>query len=134
MKTVLIAVLAALAGTVQAADKPAAATRTVVLAGADLYTVSHGVIARGELLIEGGKIAALGAKVDAPAGAERIDLTGKRIYPGYVAANSNMGLTEVDAVRATVDQAEVGAINPNARAIVAVDADSELMPVARSNG
>lgn len=133
MKTLLIALLAALAGAAHAADKPAAG-KTVVLAGADLYTVSHGVIPRGELLIEGGKIAAVGAKVDAPAGAERIDLSGKRIYPGYVAANSNMGLTEVDAVRATVDQAEVGPINPNARSIVAIDADSELFPVARANG
>ena len=128
MKILLMALLAAIAGGANAADKP------VVLAGADLYTVSHGVIPRGEILIDGGKIAAVGATVDAPAGAERIDLSGKRIYPGYVAANSNIGLTEVDAVRATVDQAEVGPINPNARAIVAVDADSELLPVARANG
>lgn len=128
MKTLLIAVLAALAASAQAADKP------VVLSGADFYTVSHGVVAGGELLIRDGKIAAVGPKVDAPADAERIDLKGKRVYPGYVAANSNLGLTEVDAVRSTVDQAEVGPVNPNARAIVAIDADSELLPVARSNG
>jgi imidazolonepropionase-like amidohydrolase len=128
MKTLLIALLAALAGSAHAADRP------VVLSGADLYTVSHGVIAGGELLIRDGKIAAVGQKVDAPADAERIDLKGKRVYPGYLAANSTLGLSEVDAVRATVDQAEVGPINPNARALVSINPDSELLPVSRANG
>lgn len=106
----------------------------VVLSGADFHTVSHGVVTGGELLIRDGKIAAIGAKVDAPADAQRIDLKGKRVYPGLIASDSLLGLTEVDAVRATVDMAESGSINPNARALVAIDADSELLPVARSNG
>jgi imidazolonepropionase-like amidohydrolase len=59
-------------------------------------------------LIQNGKIAALGAHVEAPADAQRIDLKGKRVYPGYIAANSTLGLTEVEAVRATNDQAESG--------------------------
>lgn len=109
-------------------------SKPVVLSGADFYTVSHGVIAGGELLIQNGKIAALGAHVDAPADVQRVDLKGKRVYPGYIAANSTLGLTEVEAVRATNDMAEVGAINPNVRAEVAVNADSELFPVARANG
>lgn len=106
----------------------------LVLTGADLHTVSHGVIERGEILIRDGKIAALGARVDASAGAQRIALPGKRIYPGFVAADSLLGLNEIDAVRATLDFAEAGAINPSARALVAIDADSEQLAVARANG
>lgn len=105
-----------------------------VLGGADLHTISHGVIEKGEILVRDGKIAALGVRVDAPAGVQRIALDGKQVYPGLIASDSLLGLTEVDAVRATVDIAESGAINPNARSLVAIDADSELLPVARSNG
>ncbi|HWU53163.1 MAG TPA: amidohydrolase family protein [Tahibacter sp.] len=112
----------------------AAAADDLVLSGADLHTVSHGVIERGEVLIRDGRIAALGARVDAPAGAQRIDLAGKHLYPGFVAADSLLGLSEIDAVRATLDFAEAGEINPNARALVAIDADSEQLNVARSNG
>lgn len=130
-------VLASLLGAtfaLQAQSKGLPDNTSVVLSGADLYTVSHGVIASGELLIQNGKIAAVGAHVDAPADAQRIDLNGKRVYPGYIAAHSTMGISEIEAVRATNDQAEVGAINPNVRAEVAVNADSELFPVARANG
>ncbi|MCE5232461.1 MAG: amidohydrolase family protein [Mizugakiibacter sp.] len=134
MKTSLSLLFAALlaAGAVHA-EAPRA-DGTVLLTGADLVTVSHGTIKGGELLIRDGRIAALGAKVDAPADAERIDLAGKRVYPGYIAANSVLGLTEIEAVRATNDMAEVGAINPNTRAQVAINPDSELLPVARANG
>lgn len=127
----LLALLAAIVATGAVAAPPA---KTVVLAGADLYTVSHGVVANGELLIRDGKIAALGAHVDAPADAERIELNGKRVYPGYVSANSMLGLSEVEAVRATNDFAEVGAINPDVRAEIAINPDSALLPVARANG
>jgi imidazolonepropionase-like amidohydrolase len=128
MKNLAIFCFAALSTCAQAAG-PA-----TLLTGADLYTVSHGVIENGELLIRDGKIAALGAKVDAPADAQRVALDGKRIYPGLIASDSLLGLAEVDAVRATLDFAEAGAINPNTRALVAIDADSELLPVARANG
>lgn len=110
-----------------------AIAQELLLTGADLHTVSHGVIERGELLIRDGKIAALGARVDAGA-AKRVDLTGKRVYPGLIASDSLLGLIEVDAVRPTLDFAEAGAINPNARALVAIDADSEQIAVARANG
>lgn len=127
-----LALFAALFVSLNAVAAPPA--KTVVLTGADLYTVSHGVVANGELLIRDGKIAALGAHVDAPADAERIDLHGKRIYPGYISANSMLGLSEIEAVRATNDFAEVGAINPDVRAEVAINPDSALLPVARANG
>ncbi|GAP66070.1 amidohydrolase [Mizugakiibacter sediminis] len=134
MKTPLSLLFAALSAAGAARAEAPVAGGAVLLTGADLVTVSHGTIKGGELLIRDGKIAALGAKVDAPADAQRIDLAGKRVYPGYIAANSVLGLTEIEAVRASNDMAEVGPINPNARAQVAINPDSELLPVARANG
>jgi hypothetical protein len=63
-----------------------------------------------------------------------IQLTGKHIYPGYIALNSMIGLTEVDAIRATHDYAETGEFNPNVRALTAFNTDSKLIPTLRSNG
>lgn len=63
-----------------------------------------------------------------------IDLEGKHIYPGFIVANSSLGLNEIDAVRATHDYAETGSINPNVRSIIAYNTDSKIMPTVRSNG
>ena len=82
----------------------------------------------------GGRFTAVGADAAVPAGAEVIDATGKHIYPGFISANSVLGLIEIGAARATVDIEETGAINPNARAASSINPDSELLPVARSNG
>ncbi|MBL8521657.1 MAG: amidohydrolase family protein [Betaproteobacteria bacterium] len=108
----------------------------LLLTGATLHTVSGASIANGEMLIDKGRIVALGApgSAKAPANAQRIDLSGKHVYPGFIAANTAIGLAEVSAVRATLDQVETGPSNPNSRALVAVNADSEIIPVTRANG
>ena len=63
-----------------------------------------------------------------------IDLKGKHIYPGFILPVTNLGLTEVDAVKATQDSRETGSINPNVRSIVAFNTDSEITPTMRYNG
>ncbi len=63
-----------------------------------------------------------------------IDCTGKHIYPGLIALNTYLGLSEVEAVRATNDMAEQGGFNPNARTIIAYNAESKVIPTVRSNG
>jgi imidazolonepropionase-like amidohydrolase len=63
-----------------------------------------------------------------------IDVTGKHIYPGLIALNTILGLTEIEAVRATNDQGEVGAINPDVRAVISYNTDSRVTPTVRSNG
>jgi imidazolonepropionase-like amidohydrolase len=115
---------------------PAAQQEALMITGATLHTVSGESIPNGRMLVEKGRILAIGTAASVPdrASARVLNLAGKQIYPGFVAANTTLGLVEVQAVRATVDSAEVGALNPNARALVAVNADSELFPVARANG
>lgn len=66
--------------------------------------------------------------------AEIITVTGKHIYPGIIAPNSTLGLTEMEAVRATNDFREVGSVLPNIRSLIAYNTDSKLIPTVRSNG
>lgn len=102
--------------------------------GGDLYTVSDGVLKAGEMLIDEGRIVAIGEHLSAPANVERIDVRGKRIYPGLIVANSVIGLSEFGAVKVTQDFAEGGAINAALRVDLAVNPDTVTWPVARANG
>ncbi len=63
-----------------------------------------------------------------------IDLKGKHVYPGFILPVTRVGLTEVDAVKATIDDREVGQLNPNVRSIVAYNTDSEIIPTLKYNG
>lgn len=108
--------------------------RPVALVGGTVHTISGEDLTGATVLFEGGKITALGREVTYPAGTEVMDVSGKHIYPGLIDAFSNLGLTEIGAVRATNDVSETGRINPNARAEVAVNPESELIPVTRANG
>jgi imidazolonepropionase-like amidohydrolase len=64
----------------------------------------------------------------------RIVATGKHIYPGFIAATTNLGLTEIEAVKATLDFQEIGDFNSHIRSIVAYNTDSKVPATLRSNG
>lgn len=106
----------------------------IALVGGTIHTISGAVIERGTVLFENGKIVGIGANVSVPQAAEKLDVSGKHIYPGLIDARSDIGLTEIGAVRATNDLRETGSINPNIRAEVAVNPESEIIPVSRANG
>ena len=63
-----------------------------------------------------------------------IDIKGNQVYPSFIAANSTIGLTEIDAVRATNDFRETGLINPNVRSLIAYNTDSKVLYTIRTNG
>ncbi len=107
----------------------------ILLKDATIHTVSGPTLTKGEILFSDGKIIEIGQRIARlPDNTEIISLFGKHVYPGMIAANTVLGLVEVNAVRATRDFAEVGAVNPNVRAEVSYNPDSELIPVTRSNG
>ncbi len=106
----------------------------IALVGGTIHTVSGPTIENGVVLFDKGKITAVGSNVTLPPGTEVIDVKGKHIYPGLIDARSNLGLTEIGAVRATNDLSEVGSIKPSIRAEAAVNPESELIPVTRANG
>ena len=63
-----------------------------------------------------------------------IDLQGQHIYPAFIAPNSTLGLTEIDAVRATRDFDEVGQYNPHIRSQIAFNVESKVISTVRTNG
>ena len=126
----LILALALSAATVSAADAPI----VIVIKGARIVTVSGPTLEKGTLVLSGGKIAAVGAELAVPAGAKVIDGSGKTVYPGLIDGLTTLGLVEIGSVPGSVDTSEVGDVNPQAKAWIAVQAHSELIPVARANG
>ena len=63
-----------------------------------------------------------------------IDASNSHIYPGIIALNTNLGLVEVDAVRASVDDDETGTYLPEIRSIIAYNAESKAVESMRPNG
>lgn len=108
--------------------------KPVVLKNGIIHTVSGPPINDGMLIFDQGKIVEVGANLGIPENAEVIDLKGRDVWPSMIEANSQLGLTEIASVRATLDYAETGLLNPNVSAHVAVNPDSELIPVTRANG
>lgn len=101
---------------------------------ATIYPVTSAPISGGTIVFGNGSIVAVGANVVIPEGATVIDGSGLSVYPGMIDAGSTIGLVEIDSVPGTVDTAELGDFNPNARAAVAVNPHSEVVPVTRVNG
>ena len=84
--------------------------------------------------IKDGKITAIGSNITPSAGATVADAKGKHIYPGLILANSNLGLIEINSVRATADATEIGDYNPSIRSLVAYNTDSKVINTLKSNG
>jgi len=107
----------------------------ILIKGVTIHPVSSEKIQNGQILFDNGIIVDIGKNIDfLPDNTEIFNFEGKHVYPGLIAASTTLGLVEINAVRSTRDFAEVGQINPNVRAEVSYNPDSELIPVTRSNG
>jgi imidazolonepropionase-like amidohydrolase len=136
MKKLLCVALFLLAGSacLLAAD---AAKKVIAITGGRLLTVSHGTIENGVLVMDDGKIAAVGeaGKVKIPAGAEIVDARGLTVYPGLIDPETNFGLTEIESDQNSNDLAEPSdEIMPHMHVADAFHSETELIPVARLNG
>ncbi len=110
-------------------------SKPIALIGGTVHPVSGPVIKRATVVFDGGKITAVGADAQVPAGAERVDVTGQHVFPGLIDAYNSVGLEEINlGSPGTMDQVEAGSINPSVRAEVAFHQESEHIPVARSGG
>jgi len=139
MKTT--AVFLVLAGAVFAQDlthKAAPQQRTIAIGSATVHPVSGPAIENGVVVFKKGRIIWIGKATDAKVvfdgEALLIDAKGKHVYPGFISPYSQLGLSEIGAVRASRDFTEVGEFTPEVRAAVAVNPDSTLLPVTRANG
>ncbi len=108
---------------------------TFAIVGARIVTVSGAVIENGTVVIQNGKITAVGVGAAVPTGAERIDGKGLSVFPGMIDASTNMGLVEVgQGANATVDVQEAGNYNANAKAIDGVNPHTSHINVTRVDG
>jgi imidazolonepropionase-like amidohydrolase len=108
---------------------------TFAITNARIVTVSGATIENGTVVIQNGKILAVGSNVSIPAGAERINGTGLSVFPGMIDAGTNMGLVEVSlGIPGSVDVAEAGDMNANAKAIWAINPHSTHVSITRVNG
>src|SRR5688572_10939446 len=119
--------------------KAAPQAKTIAITNAAIHTISGATIPSGYIIFDHGKITAIGEAAALPrvtADVEIIDATGKHVYPGLIGAYTQLGITEIGAIRQSHDMSEVGTdgVMPEVRAAVAVNPDSTLIPVTRSNG
>lgn len=105
-----------------------------LLRGATIHPVTGPDVANAMMLVQDGRIAEIGVKVAAPKGTKVIDAKGLHVYPGFMNAATVIGISEVSSVRETNDTNEIGEFVPAARAVVAVNPESDHIPVARVNG
>ena len=108
--------------------------RPILLRGGTLHTVTGDVLEEHDLLFAEGKIITIDEQIQPSPETDVLDIYGKHVIPGFIAGYTRIGLTEISAVKQTNDHSEAGEINPNVRANVAYNPDSDLIPVTRSNG
>ncbi|HLW79596.1 MAG TPA: hypothetical protein VKU44_08360, partial [Terriglobia bacterium] len=122
--------------TLSALARPVArAQAAIAITGGRILTVTHGVIEDGTVVIENGKITAVGAGVQVPAGAQVIDARGKVVMPGMIDAGDELGLVEIPAEQITVDSTEYSdPVHPELRVLDAVNPRSEVLKVTRAAG
>jgi imidazolonepropionase-like amidohydrolase len=112
-----------------------AADETIAIINAKIYTMTGAPVENGVVILKGGKIEDVGAGIQAPAGARVIDASGKTVLPGFIDSNCHVGLEEVNAVKATVDDSEAtDPVTPQLSIVDAFYPDSKTIGVTRSNG
>jgi len=132
----LLLVCAAVAQPKPAAPPVAVPSNAFLIRHGQVHTVgAQGTIANGDVLIVGGKIAAVGINLAAPQGATIIDAQGKPVTPGLMASYTQLGIEEIDLVREANDSANDPAIDSAAFDVAdAINPNSTLIPVARIRG
>ena len=108
--------------------------RPIILKGGIIHTVSTDVFEGYDILFSKGKIVRIEKNIMASPETDVYDVFGKHIIPGYIAPITRIGLVEIGLVKQTRDFAERGSFNPNVKANVSYNPDSDLIPITRSNG
>ena len=139
VQNIVIAILTLLlnVATAQVPSPSEKQEKGMVLLGGTAHLGTGEVIENSAIAFEEGKIKYVGKSSEIGtdySGFEKIDVSGKQVYPGLILMASQVGLVEIGAVRATQDGSETGTLNPSVRSLIAYNTDSELIPVLRSNG
>lgn len=114
------------------------AAQRILIANGHLHPVVGQEIVASLVEVENGRIIGIKNAISSTYNPQDwdtvIDATDAHIYPGFVAANSTLGLTEIEAVRASNDYYEIGSFNPHIRSQIAFNVESKVLATVRSNG
>lgn len=110
-------------------------TTDYTIEGATAHLGNGKTIENSLIMFSNGKITFVGsAMMKIARRGTVINAKGKHVYPGFIVANSSIGLTEIDAVRASKDDDEVGTMLPHIRSLIAYNAESKIVETMRPNG
>lgn len=110
-------------------------TKSILITGGTVHTGDGRVIDEGAVGFRDGRIDFVGFNYGAKAAYDTvINVAGQHVYPGFIGANSTLGLAEIEAVRASVDRADIGKLEPELRTLIAYNSASVVIPTVRSNG
>jgi imidazolonepropionase-like amidohydrolase len=116
------------------AQNPKGKLAKTALINATIVTVTSGTIENGTVIMDHGRIQAVGTGIVVPDSIETIDCKGLRVYPGMIDGGTRLGLSEIGSDKRTQDYNELGDVIPQMKALTAVNPNSVLIPVARVNG
>lgn len=112
-----------------------AQTKSLLISGGTLHVGDGRVIDDGAVGFRNGVIDYVGHAYGVQAEYDSlIDATGQQVYPGFIAVDATLGLSEISQARATDDMDETGDMTPEVRALTAYNTDSRITPTTRSNG
>jgi imidazolonepropionase-like amidohydrolase len=112
-------------------------TKSILILNATAHLGTGKIIENSLIGFKDGKIilvADANQKVDLSGYDVKIEAKGKHVYPGFIAPNSTLGLVEIDAIKASDDEDEIGSMNPHVRSLIAYNADSKVIETVRPNG
>jgi hypothetical protein len=134
----LISIIAWCAFAIAFAQRPSPApaqTRSVLVKGGTIHVGDGRTFDDGAVGFRNGTIDFVGYEYAVKAAYDTvIDAKGKQVYPGFILPDATLGLVEIDAVHASEDEAELGDMEPEVRALSAYNTDSQIIPTVRDNG
>jgi len=134
IKQILVALVVSVGLQAFAQQTPAPAqSGAITITGATAHIGNGSVIENSVIVFENGVITAIGGS-GTPSKGRVINASGKHLYPGFIAPGKSLGLVEVNAVRASNDQDEIGNFIPNIRSLIAYNAESRVVESMRPNG
>jgi len=112
-------------------------TKGIAITGATAHLGNGQVIENSIIAFENGKITMVKDMTNLKADIKGMDIiegNGKHVYPGFIIPNATLGLVEIDAVRATDDDSEIGIFNGHIRSLIAYNSESKIVESMRPNG
>jgi imidazolonepropionase-like amidohydrolase len=124
-----------LVGHAQRPTPAPAQEHSVLITGGTVHVGDGRVIDEGAVGFRNGRIDYVGYDYGVTATYDTIiQVKGQHVYPGFIGANTTLGLAEVESVRGSVDRVDIGRLEPELRTLVAYNADSRVIPTVRANG